>query len=77
MTLNMLRPGKTAIIKAIRNTNAERRRLLDLGILPGTQIENVMSSPLGDPVAYRVRNSVFALRSEQADLIEIEENPEK
>lgn len=77
MTLDMLKAGKTATIKAIRNIDAERRRLLDLGILPGTQIENVMSSPLGDPVAYRVRNAVFALRSEQTNLIEIEENPEE
>ncbi len=73
----MLKPGRSATITAIRNTDAERRRLLDLGILPGTQIENVMSSPLGDPVAYRVRNAVFALRSEQANLIEIEETPKK
>lgn len=77
MTLDMLKSGQTATIKAIRSTNAERRRLLDLGILPGTQIENVMRSPLGDPIAYRVRNAVFALRSEQAHLIEIEENPEE
>jgi Fe2+ transport system protein FeoA len=32
-----------------------------------------MPSPLGDPVAYRVRNSVVALRREQASLIEVEE----
>lgn len=47
--------------------------MFDLGILPGAHIENMMSSPLGDPVAYRVRSSVVALRREQARLIEIEE----
>jgi ferrous iron transport protein A len=72
----MLKPGRTAIITAIRTTNAERRRMLDLGILPGTQIENVMPSPLGDPVAYRIRNAVVALRFEQTSLIEVEENQE-
>lgn len=77
MTLNMLKAGRTATIKAIRTTDAERRRLLDLGILPGTQIENVMPSPLSDPVAYRVRNSVVALRSEQTVLIEVEESSAK
>ena len=74
MTLDMLKVGCAATITAINSTNAERRRLLDLGILPGTRIENVMSSPLGDPVAYRVRSAVVALRSEQAKLIEVEEN---
>jgi ferrous iron transport protein A len=74
MTLDLLKAGGRATITAIRSTDAERRRLLDLGILPGTKIENVMPSPLGDPVAYRVRNSVLALRREQAALIEVEED---
>lgn len=77
MTLDSLKTGKIATITAIRSTDAERRRLFDLGILPGTKIESVMPSPLGDPVAYRVRNSVVALRREQAALIEIEENSGK
>jgi Fe2+ transport system protein FeoA len=74
MTLDMLKVGRAATVTAINSTNAERRRLLDLGILPGTRIENVMLSPLGDPVAYRIRSAVVALRSEQAKLIEVEEN---
>ena len=73
MTLNMLKAGGTAVVKKIHSTNTERRRMVDLGILPGTRIENVMPSPLGDPIAYRIRNAVIALRSEQAKLIEIEE----
>ncbi len=73
MTLDKLAIGRTATVKSLNNQSTERRRLLDLGILPGTLIENVMSSPLGDPIAYRVRNSVVALRREQARLIEIEE----
>lgn len=73
MTLNNLEIGRSAIVKNIHNKSSERRRLLDLGILPGTLIENVMLSPLGDPVAYRIRNSVIALRNEQAILIEVEE----
>lgn len=77
MTLDMLKNGRAATITGIRSTDAERRRLLDLGILPGTRVENVMASPLGDPVAYRVRSAVVALRREQARLIEIEESPEK
>lgn len=73
MTLDNLRVGHSAVITNIYNKATERRRLFDLGILPGTRIENVMSSPLGDPIAYRIRSSVVALRREQARLIEIEE----
>jgi DtxR family Mn-dependent transcriptional regulator len=48
---------------------ANRRRLLDLGILPGTDIEVDLQSPLKDPIAYRVRNTSIALRNSLADLI--------
>ncbi len=77
MTLNLLQTGRSATITKIHSKNAERRRMFDLGILPGTRIENVMPSPLGDPIAYRVRNAVVALRTEQAELIEIEESNEQ
>ncbi|MCC6445992.1 MAG: FeoA domain-containing protein [Armatimonadetes bacterium] len=49
-----------------------RRRFLDLGLTPGTVIEPVMQSPLGEPTAYRIRGSRIALRREQADLILVE-----
>jgi DtxR family transcriptional regulator, Mn-dependent transcriptional regulator len=54
---------------------AERRRLLDLGFVPGTQLEVDMVSPGGDPTAYRVRGSVIALRREQAGLVRISSQP--
>lgn len=76
MTLNLLERGRSATITKINSKDAERWRMFDLGILPGTRIENVMPSPLGDPIAYRVRNAVVALRTEQAQLIEIEETLE-
>jgi Fe2+ transport system protein FeoA len=45
---------------------------MDLGVLPGTRLEAELKSPLGDPVAYRVRDALIALRREQAREIEIE-----
>ena len=49
----------------------ERRRLMDLGIIPGTVIEAEFRSPSGDPTAYRIRGATIALRQEQADLINV------
>lgn len=72
MTLNQLGIGHSARVKCVHSTSAERRRMLDLGILPGTLVEAVMNSPLGDPVAYRIRSSVVALRREQCEMIEIQ-----
>ncbi len=49
----------------------ERRRLLDLGVLPGTVIKAEMRSPSGDPTAYRIREAVIGLRKNQARLISV------
>lgn len=50
---------------------AERRRLLDLGVVPGTVIRAELVSAGGDPVAYRIRGAMIALRNAQADLIHV------
>lgn len=50
----------------------ERRRMMDLGLLPGTLITAEISSPSHDPIAYRIRGALIALRSEQAELIRVE-----
>jgi DtxR family Mn-dependent transcriptional regulator len=49
-----------------------RRRLLDLGLVPGTSVEAEMSSAAGDPIAYRIRGALIALRREQAELIQVD-----
>jgi Fe2+ transport system protein FeoA len=72
MTLHDLPLNQTGIVTALHCTGAERRRMLDLGILPGTQVEVEMGNPLGDPQAYRVRSTVVALRRKQAQLVEIQ-----
>jgi len=76
--LSALRPGEDGRVLAIsrRCRGAERRRLLDLGVLPGTIIRAEMRSPNGDPTAYRVRDALIALRAEQAELIRIKRLPE-
>ena len=47
----------------------ERFRLLDLGVVPGTEIEIALNNPLKDPVAYWIRGAIIALRKEQSDKI--------
>lgn len=71
--LSALMPGETGVVIDIspRCRGAERRRMMDLGILPGTIIEAEMVSPSGDPKAYRIRDAIIAIRKEQAQLINI------
>ncbi len=51
----------------------ERHRLLDLGLVPGTVVKAEFASPAQDPIAYRVRGALIALRTQQADMIHITE----
>lgn len=78
VSLSSLLPGEVAEVVELspRIRSSERRRLMDLGILPGTRITVDMSAPGGQPVAYRVRGALIALRSEQTDMIKIKKPQE-
>ncbi len=66
-----LRPGEKATVLKISRAcrRHERRRFMDLGILPGTVIRAELTSPTGDPRAYRIRGAVIGLRCQQANSI--------
>ena len=71
--LSYLELGESAEVLSISNSSrgAERRRLLDLGIVPGTTVTAEVRGPSGDPTAYRIRGSLIALRKIQAQMIKI------
>jgi len=71
--LDTLQLGQAGLVTEISplSRGVERRRLLDLGIIPGTEIGVEMVSPGGDPTAYRIRGTVIALRNSQARLIRV------
>ncbi len=64
--LSELSVGQCATVKKLDSKGAIRRRLLDIGLIEGTQVECVLKSPFGDPQAYMIRGSVIAIRSEDA-----------
>ncbi|MDD4335051.1 MAG: FeoA family protein [Desulfotomaculaceae bacterium] len=69
ITLNQLPIGKKAIVASLTSAGITRRRILDLGIIDGTEIEPLYKSPSGNPVAYLIRGAVIALRSDVSDRI--------
>ena len=73
-TLSSLRQGETAKVVRFAPTCRciERRRLMDLGILPGPRVQVVLNGPFGDPKAFLVRQTAIALRKELSNLIYIE-----
>lgn len=61
-----LNVGDSSSVINLLAKGAMRRRLQDLGIIEGTQIQCVQKSPYGDPVAYSIRGAIIALRKEDA-----------
>jgi ferrous iron transport protein A len=72
MTLDQLPRGAGAVVTALDSRGAERRRLMDLGLLPGLGVRADMTSPLGDPTAYLVCGSLIVLRRTQARGVHVE-----
>ena len=72
-TLVDLATGEEATVVGLSPAcqGSQRRRLLDLGVVRGTRIEAAFTSAAGDPVAYRIRGAIIALRREQAEWIRI------
>lgn len=69
MPLSMLPIGEKANVVSISIGGSARRRMFDLGVIDGTEIEPLYKSPAGNPVAYLIRGTVIALRSDVSDNI--------
>lgn len=78
-TLDELAPGEVGRVAGISPAchGAQRRRLLDLGVVPGTDIKVVLRSAGGDPTAYEIRGALIGLRRQQAAWILIERGAER
>ena len=58
--------GGTAEIQALETCGEMRRRLLDLGFVPGAQVKPLFRGSANDPTAYLISGAVIALRREDA-----------
>ena len=73
LTLDKLEIGRAAIIIGIKGKSAIRRRLLDMGFTPGTEVVARKTAPLGDPVELCLRGYEIAIRRADAKNIEVRE----
>jgi ferrous iron transport protein A len=64
--------GTPARVHAVDGPRAFRRRLLEMGLVPGTQIRVVTIAPLGDPLRIEVRGGQWSIRKAEARQIEVE-----
>ena len=66
-----LAAGKLSTVAAITAPEDRRRRLLELGFVPGAPVAALQAAPWGDPVAYGVCGAVIALRRADARQIQV------
>ncbi len=70
-TLQNLPVGDSAFVQSIKAQSSIRRRLLDIGLTPQSNVTCLFESPAGDPRAYLIQNAVIALRAEDAKQVKI------
>ncbi|GAB6271223.1 MAG: FeoA family protein [Smithella sp.] len=73
MTLADLKTGKSGIIVKINVSGALKRRLMDMGVVTGTDVIVEKVAPLGDPIEVRIKSYALSLRLGEARQIEVEE----
>lgn len=71
MTLDQANIGQTVTVLRVRGEGALRRRLLDMGVLRGTEITVEGAAPLGDPMELSLRSYTLTLRRADAALVEV------
>jgi ferrous iron transport protein A len=67
-----MKPGEAGRIASIGAVGPLKRRLMDMGVLIGEQIEVVKVAPLGDPIEVRVKSYHLSLRKREAEQIGVE-----
>jgi ferrous iron transport protein A len=71
ISLAQISVGSACRVAGLNLNGVMRRRILDLGVIPGTTVECIRRGPSGDPTAYTVRGTTIALRKEDAGLIHV------
>lgn len=71
--LSELGKGSRGRVIKIIATGELRRRLLDMGVVPGTEVAVVGVAPLGDPIEVKVKGYHLSLRKKEAAAIIVEQ----
>lgn len=75
MTLAHIGRGRPVTVQHVGGDRAFRRRLMELGLVPGTRVEVVGTAPLGDPLELLVRGCSLSIRRGEALCVTVEASP--
>ncbi len=71
-TLKELPIGGKALIRKVGGNPVLKKRLLIMGVVPGTRVSVDNVAPLGDPIDIALKGFHLSLRKEEAEFIEVE-----
>ena len=66
MTLEQVVPGASVVVEKVGGARSFRRRLMELGIIPGTRVEVLRVAPFGDPMELSARGCNLSIRAAEA-----------
>jgi ferrous iron transport protein A len=72
LTLDDLPVGQRATVRLLRAQGVLLQRLMQMGLLEGTDVELVRRAPGGDPIECRLLGYALSLRREEARQVEVE-----
>lgn len=64
-----LAPGSMARVVSVEGDGVTKRKVLDMGIVPGTELRVTRKAPLGDPIGVSLRGFELSLRKDEANLV--------
>jgi len=70
--LSELGLGRRAVVRRVANERAIALRLLELGLLPGTEVTVLRRAPMGDPIEIRLRDYSLSIRASDAHEVLVE-----
>lgn len=71
-TLNMLEIGQRARVIQVKGRGSSRKRLLDMGMVPGTVLSVTKKAPMGDPIDFKLKGYNLSLRKQEAETVIVE-----
>jgi len=72
LALADMEPGDRGRVISVRASSGVRHRLIDMGLLPGVELEMLRVAPLGDPIEIRLKGYHLSLRKIEASTIAVE-----
>jgi ferrous iron transport protein A len=62
---------KTVVVEEVKGDRPFRRRIMEMGLVPGTPVRVVAVAPLGDPITLELRASLLSIRKREAEQVSV------